>query len=395
MFQYLLGVGTAALVVVLIRAQRASVHPLVTLKEDDSRVGAEPLEVSLADDTADSDVPSILDALPVGVIIFGADGLEQLRNEPAQSFTDTVHGDLLLAGAVGRLVRRALRGRRVTEVVQLVGPPQKVIQVAATPFGSGGAMVLLEDNTERSLVDQVRTDFVANVSHELKTPVGAISILAETLEGETDDDLVKRLAGRMVAESHRMARTIDDLLELSRIEMGGEVVMAAVDMAAVVDEAVDRTAGLSSRSGVTVEKIVLKGDATVRGDHFQLVSAIGNLVENAVKYSEEKGVVTVSLIPLAESVDVEIVDRGIGIPAASLDRIFERFYRVDRSHSRATGGTGLGLSIVRRVVTNHGGEVNVSSREGEGSTFTVRLPRLHDASEGIIGSAYEPRVADE
>ena len=146
---------------------------------------------------------------------------------------------------------------------------------------------------------------------------------------------------------------------------------------------------------MTVEKVVLKGDATVRGDHFQLVSAIGNLVENAVKYSEESGVVTVSLIPLAESVDVEIVDRGIGIPAASLDRIFERFYRVDRSHSRATGGTGLGLSIVRRVVTNHGGEVNVSSREGEGSTFTVRLPRLHDASDGIIGDAYEPRVADE
>ena len=234
-----------------------------------------------------------------------------------------------------------------------------------------------------------------SVSHELKTPVGAISILAETLEGETDDDLVKRLAGRMVAESHRMARTIDDLLELSRIEMGGEVIMAAVDMVAVVDEAVDRTAGLSSRRGVTVEKVVLKGDATVRGDHFQLVSAIGNLVENAVKYSEESGIVTVSLIPLAESVDVEIVDRGIGIPAASLDRIFERFYRVDRSHSRATGGTGLGLSIVRRVVTNHGGEVNVSSREGEGSTFTVRLPRLHDASDGIIGGAYEPRVADE
>jgi two-component system sensor histidine kinase SenX3 len=254
---------------------------------------------------------------------------------------------------------------------------------------------MLEDNTERSLVDQVRTDFVANVSHELKTPVGAISILAETLEGETEDDLVKRLAGRMVSESHRMARTIDDLLELSRIEMGGEVVMSAVDMGAVVDEAIDRASGLSSRRGVPVEKNVLEGDVTVRGDHFQLVSAIGNLVENAVKYSEEAATVTVSLIPLVDRVDVEVMDRGIGIPAASLDRIFERFYRVDRSHSRATGGTGLGLSIVRRVITNHGGEVNVSSREGEGSTFTVRLPRHQPARDAIMGAEYEPRVAHE
>ena len=125
------------------------------------------------------------------------------------------------------------------------------------------------------------------------------------------------------------------------------------------------------------------------------MSAVGNLVENAVKYSEENDTVTVSLIPLADSVDVEVMDRGIGIPAASLDRIFERFYRVDRSHSRATGGTGLGLSIVRRVITNHGGEVNVSSREGEGSTFTVRLPRHQPANDGIMGTEYESRVAHE
>jgi two-component system sensor histidine kinase SenX3 len=389
MLQYLLGVASVFAVLLLIRRFRPAAVVPPSAPEGGTGVGQD-----IAVET-DPDLPRILDALPVGVIVFDREASEVLRNEAAHSFTDTVHGDLLLAGAVERLVRRALRGRVVTEVVQLVGPPQKVIQVSVSPFGDGGALAMLEDNTERSLVDQVRTDFVANVSHELKTPVGAISILAETLEGETEDDLVKRLAGRMVSESHRMARTIDDLLELSRIEMGGEVVMTAVDMGAVVDEAIDRASGLSSRRGVPVEKNVLKGDVTVRGDHFQLVSAIGNLVENAVKYSEENGTVTVSLIPLVDSVDVEVVDRGIGIPAASLDRIFERFYRVDRSHSRATGGTGLGLSIVRRVITNHGGEVNVSSREGEGSTFTVRLPRHQPARDAIMGAEYEPRVAHE
>lgn len=389
MIQYLLGIATVVVVLLLARRFRPapSVAPIAETVTEQPE--------AFLDTAPSSDVLGILDALPVGVIVFDRNATEILRNEAAQSFTDTVHGDLLLAGAVERLMRRALRGRVVTEVVQLVGPPQKVVQVVVSPFGDGGALAMLEDNTERSIVDQVRTDFVANVSHELKTPVGAISILAETLEGETEDDLVKRLAGRMVAESHRMARTIDDLLELSRIEMGGEVVMTPVDMGAVVDDAIDRASGLSSRRGVPVEKNILKGDVTVRGDYFQLVSAIGNLVENAVKYSEENDTVTVSLIPLADSVDVEVSDHGIGIPAASLDRIFERFYRVDRSHSRATGGTGLGLSIVRRVVTNHGGEVNVSSREGEGSTFTVRLPRYHAADDAIMGTEYESRVAHE
>lgn len=389
MLQYLLGVATTVAVALVVRRFRPS--GILSAPSGQLVPDQDPPEV--ADPAAG--VLRILDALPVGVVVFDADAAELIRNEAARSFTDTVHGDLLLAGAVERLVRKALRGRVVSEVVQLIGPPQKVVQVSVSPFDAGGALVMLEDNTERSLVDQVRTDFVANVSHELKTPVGAISILAETLEGETEDDLVKRLAGRMVAESHRMARTIDDLLELSRIEMGGEAAMTPVDMRAVVDEAVDRSAGLSSRRGVPVEKNILGGDATVRGDHFQLVSAIGNLVENAVKYSNEGGTVTVSLIPLADSVDVEVMDRGIGIPAASLDRIFERFYRVDRSHSRTTGGTGLGLSIVRRVVTNHGGEVNVSSREGEGSTFVVRLPRPAASNNGSMGTEYESRVADE
>lgn len=341
------------------------------------------------------DLGHVLDAIPLGVVVIDRHGADIARNAAAMAFTGTRHADVLLNASVDRQLRLALDGKASVEQVQLAGPPPTVVIVRAAPFLDGGALATVEDITERFLVDQVRTDFVANVSHELKTPVGAISVLAETLEGETDDELVVRLAGRMVAESQRMARTIDDLLELSRIEMGGDMLTAEVNMSEVVREAVDRAAALAARSGVEIDTHVLDGDATVNGDHFQLVSAVGNLVENAVKYSDGKGAVTVSLIPLVSSVDIEVTDRGIGIPPASIDRIFERFYRVDKSRGRTTGGTGLGLSIVRRVVTNHGGEVNVRSHEGEGSTFTVRLPRAGARGTGNMEGDDDTRSEHE
>lgn len=341
------------------------------------------------------DLGHVLDAIPLGVVVIDRNGADIARNAAAAAFTGTRHADVLLNASVDRQLRLALDGKASVEQVQLAGPPPTVVIVRAAPFQDGGALATVEDITERVLVDQVRTDFVANVSHELKTPVGAISVLAETLEGETDDELVVRLAGRMVAESQRMARTIDDLLELSRIEMGGDMLTAQVNMSEVVREAVDRASALAARSGVEIDTRVLDGDSTVTGDHFQLVSAVGNLVENAVKYSDGKGAVTVSLIPLVSSVDIEVTDSGIGIPPASIDRIFERFYRVDKSRGRTTGGTGLGLSIVRRVVTNHGGEVNVRSHEGEGSTFTVRLPRAGARGTGNMVGDDESRPEHE
>lgn len=325
---------------------------------------------------------NVLDAIPLGVVVIDRDGTDIARNAAAAAFTGTRHADVLLNASVDRQLSLALGGAETVEQVHLAGPPQKVVIVHAAPFRDGGALATVEDITERFLVDQVRTDFVANVSHELKTPVGAISVLAETLEGETDDELVSRLAGRMVAESQRMARTIDDLLELSRIEMGGDMIVAEVNLSEVVREAVDRAAALAARSGVVIATHIPEGVASVTGDHFQLVSAVGNLVENAVKYSDGKGPVVVSIVPHESSVDIEVTDRGIGIPPASIDRIFERFYRVDKSRGRSTGGTGLGLSIVKRVVTNHGGEVNVRSHEGEGSVFTVCLPQVPPRETG-------------
>jgi two-component system sensor histidine kinase SenX3 len=239
----------------------------------------------------------------------------------------------------------------------------------------------VEDITERWRIDQVRTDFVANVSHELKTPVGAISVLAETLEGETEDELILRLTGRMVLETQRMSRTIDDLLELSRIELGGEALYTSVGMDAVIAEVMERVSSLAAKKKVEIVVEQSTSSTLVTGDFFQLTSAIGNLVENAIKYSDNDSKIEVRLRDGSHSMlDVEVEDHGIGIPADSLDRIFERFYRVDRARSRGTGGTGLGLSIVRHVATNHGGEVNVRSREGEGSVFILSIPRVRATS---------------
>jgi two-component system sensor histidine kinase SenX3 len=295
--------------------------------------------------------------------------------------TGTRHVDVLVEAATERLIDRALVGKERREEIQLAGPPIRVLEVHAVPLNDGGALALVEDITERWRIDQVRTDFVANVSHELKTPVGAISVLAETLEGETEDELILRLTGRMVLETQRMSRTIDDLLELSRIELGGEALYTSVDMDAVITEVMERVSSLAAKKKVEIVVEQSTSSTLVTGDFFQLTSAIGNLVENAIKYSDNDSKIEVRLRDGSHSMlDVEVEDHGIGIPADSLDRIFERFYRVDRARSRGTGGTGLGLSIVRHVATNHGGEVNVRSREGEGSVFILSIPRVRATS---------------
>ena len=335
-------------------------------------VVAEPV----SDSDSEAEIRGLLDALPMGVVVLLPDGQERLRNTVAMSIAGARHADVLIEVAAERLLAVALRGLESREQIQLAGPPQRVLEVRAIPLADGGAVAIIDDVTDRWRIDQVRTDFVANVSHELKTPVGAISVLAETIEGESDDELVLRLTGRMVIEAQRMSRTIDDLLELSRIELGGEMLTTDIDMADVAAEAIERVSPIAMRKSVPLLLKAEKNVAIVSGDFFQLVSALANLVENAVKYSDQTHQVDIRIVTSDTTVSVEVEDRGIGIPADSIDRIFERFYRVDRARNRATGGTGLGLSIVRHVATNHGGEVNVRSREGEGSTFILQIPRV-------------------
>lgn len=316
-----------------------------------------------------------LDAVPAGIVLADERGKPVLRNRAA---TVGGHVEVLVEEAIERLLASAARGQRGEQRLTLFGPPQRVLLVRGIPLLAGGALAIIDDLSDRARLDAVRTDFVSNISHELKTPVGALAILAEALADNDDAAVNRHLALKLVEEAHRASGTIDDLLELSRIELGGVGEREEVDLQAAVAEAAGRHRLTAETMGVdlVVESIAPE---KVHGDRRQLVSAIGNLIDNAVKYSNRGGLVTVSARLVDGAAEIEVADNGIGIPARDLDRVFERFYRVDRARSRTTGGTGLGLAIVRHVAANHGGDVTVRSREGEGSTFVLRIP----CGEGI------------
>lgn len=363
----LIGIAVGAVVCWLVM-RRSAISRLATPASVDKPVSP-PLEA--APTTESVLLRPALDALGVGVVVGDRTGVVY-RNHFAHGVTGTLHTDVLIEEAVESHLSAALEGQTRRQVLDLFGPPRSVVVVEATPL-DGGALVTIEDISERSRLDAVRTDFVANVSHELKTPVGAIAVLAEALMDVDDLDIVRRFVSKMVTEAHRVGITIDDLLELSRIELGGEAVRLGVDVPAVIDAAIDRVQSIAEDRRIRVVSQI-DAHATVLGDSRQLVSALGNLVENAVKYSDDDSVVTVAAHVVDDMLELSVTDTGVGIPARDIDRVFERFYRVDRARSRETGGTGLGLSIVRHVATNHGGDVKVVSREGEGSTFTLRIP---------------------
>jgi two-component system sensor histidine kinase SenX3 len=251
-----------------------------------------------------------------------------------------------------------------------------VVDVLARRLSGGGAIALLEDTTERRRLEEVRRDFVANISHELRTPIGAIALLTETMAAESDADLLLRLARRLHVEALRVSRTVDDLLLLSRIENNEEAVREPVVVADALSEAAERVASAASERHIELKVDLADPAVRMRGDRRQLVSAVYNLLDNAVKYSDADSLVVLRTLPVngAGNLAIEVEDRGIGIPARDLDRIFERFYRVDQARSRRTGGTGLGLSIVRHVAENHDGRITARSCEGEGSTFVLTLP---------------------
>jgi two-component system sensor histidine kinase SenX3 len=259
-----------------------------------------------------------------------------------------------------------------------------LLSVRVAPLTPDLVVVLADDRSEAARVDDVRRDFVANVSHELKTPAGALSLLAEAVEGAAEDpEAVLRFAARMQHEAARLASMVNELIELSRLQDDDartHAVLLAVDE--VVADALDFV-----RTSALVKQIDLRatGDhgLAVMGVREQLTTALRNLLENAVSYSPERTRVVVAAHAVGDKVEISVADQGIGITEADQARIFERFYRVDPARSRATGGTGLGLSIVKHVCVNHGGEVVVWSTEGAGSTFTLRLPaRLDDDPTG-------------
>lgn len=276
----------------------------------------------------------------------------------------------------------------------LRGEMSIVVHLRVAPLGDEYILILADDRTEFSRIEAVRNDFVANVSHELKTPVGAISLLTETIEDAADDaEAVTRFSQRLHKESRRLAALVQDIIELSRVQ-GKNIVHQGtpVDLHDVLSEAVDRSRLPAESKNIEVR---LGGSLPrrVHGDGDQLMMAFRNLIDNAVRYSPENTRVGIGLSSRDGIAQVTITDQGIGIAQEDQERIFERFYRVDTARSRQTGGTGLGLSIVKHVISNHGGEVSLWSQQGRGSTFTVRLPELDESMDSLdlpTGSGTEP-----
>lgn len=351
-------------------------------------VKPEVQKVAVTSDAGPPVEASVLDRHPTGVVICTAVGAVQYRNAAATGLAGT-HAGVLVDAAIDKHVARALRGEASSEVLEFFGPPKRVMAVSSEPLQDGRVAVFIDDITERRRVDQMRTDFVANVSHELRTPIGALMVLAETVADTDDPEVIARIASRMQAEADRASHTIDDLLELSELEAGRQRSDEPVRLADVVADATARVGALAEQHDISISALDPVGregpqaaGLVVRGDRRQLASAVGNVVENAVKHGHSGGHIQIRVRQADGWGEIVVADDGPGIPRRDLDRIFERFYRVDRGRSRASGGTGLGLSIVRHVMQNHDGEVAVESTEGEGTTFVFRLPLIAGGSAG-------------
>ncbi len=322
--------------------------------------------------------------LPDAVVVVDDGGVEVMRSVAADRFLEARHTDAIAAAALEEMLINACRGESSTRELQLYGPPREVLAFTANPLVEAGqilgAMVVIRDMTDARRTDEVRRDFVANVSHELKTPVGALGLLAETISAGGDEAVMRQLAERIAHEAMRLAKIIDDLLDLSIIESQEMPERELVQLSVIVDQSIERSRPGAEALGIELVSSPIAPTLATRCDRRQVVSAITNLIDNAMKYSESGRRVEVVTSTQHNLVEIAVCDEGIGIPSLDLERIFERFYRVDRARSRATGGTGLGLSIVRHVAQAHGGEVAVESTEGLGSKFRFRIPIVTDGA---------------
>jgi two-component system, OmpR family, sensor histidine kinase SenX3 len=329
-------------------------------------------------------IASVLSVLSSSAVVVDGNGRVLRASAAARAF-GLVKGDRLMVSELAALARQVRRDGEIREgefevPVPRFGGRTTSFGVRVAPLGGtvGGGLVLVlaEDQTESRRVEEVRRDFVANTSHELKTPVGALALLAETIEDAADDaEAVRRFAGKMRQEAQRLTNLVQDLITLSRIQAAEPVPdPRCVDLDAVVAEAVDRCRMKANARGIALTSVGIHG-LTLLGDEDLLVTALRNLLENAVAYSPEETRVVITVRRASDGhAELSVTDQGIGIPDRDLERIFERFYRVDPARSRATGGTGLGLAIVKHVMAAHNGKVTVRSAEGAGSTFTLFLP---------------------
>jgi two-component system sensor histidine kinase SenX3 len=325
------------------------------------------------------EVLRVLGALPSASILVDPAGDPVFWSERTEALGIAFRGQIAVPQIVDLIARAIASGETRQEEMRVRRPPLGreflELRVRVAPLGTGPYLVLIDDLAEERRVEAVRRDFVANVSHELKTPVGALSLLAEAIQAASDDpEQVRHFAERIQVEAERLANLVQDVIELSRLQ-GDDLTSHSevVDVDYLVGRAVDEVKTIASAHQVSF--IVGKASgALVLGDHGQLEAALRNLLANAIAYSPAGSSVAIEARLADPMVEIMVKDQGIGIPANDLDRIFERFYRVDPARSRVTGGTGLGLAIVKHVCQNHGGECAVWSEVGVGSTFTLRLP---------------------
>ena len=347
-----------------------------------------------ADEPGEPEPPTVSPQLAATVDLLRAAALvagpydEVLHSNPQARAIGLARGNRVTPHELLELVRGARRqGQVVATVLSLRrGPGTPTIELALRISAMEGGIVLViaDDRSAEVRTDEIKRDFVANVSHELKTPVGALHVLAEAVEQAADDEqAVRRFAGKMIAESNRLGELIQQIIALSRLQSTDPLlqpVVVAVDD--VVGEAVAQCRNLAEQKSITLTSSGTSG-LEVIGDQDQLVSALVNLITNGINYSDAGGRVTVTSRSASDGpdrfVELSVADNGIGMRDDELERIFERFYRVDYDRSRASGGTGLGLSIVKHILGAHGGTVNVWSKLGQGSTFTLRLPAHEEA----------------
>jgi two-component system sensor histidine kinase SenX3 len=313
-----------------------------------------------------------------GALAFGLVWNHALVHQPIIELVDQVRRDGIAVSKELSLARGPF------------GEAQLNLLVRVARLGTRFVLLLADDRTEAHRLDDVRRDFVANVSHELKTPIGAVSLLAEALASASNEpDEVKRFAKRLTHEAERLAGITAEIIELSRLQSGDPLTSAErISVDSVIAQAVDRNRVLAESHRIS---LVASGKirSEVFGDQQLLVTAVHNLISNAIQYSPDGSRIGVGVSAENGVVEISVTDQGVGIPEDERDRVFERFFRVDTARSRNTGGSGLGLAIVKHVVQNHGGDVRVWSQQGRGSTFTIRLPEASREIAAQLGVVHE------
>jgi two-component system, OmpR family, sensor histidine kinase SenX3 len=329
-------------------------------------------------------VDAVLSVLPSSAVVLDEDDVVVKASAPAYAL-GIVRGTRLAVPELAELAHEVRQDGQIRTIeLDLTAPghPPRLITARVAPLGPRLILALADDRTRERRLEAVRRDFVANVSHELKTPVGAVQLLAEASRGAADDpEAVIKFSKRILKETTRLGRLVQQIIELSRLQGDDPLESpATVSVDKVVSVAVDFSTIDAEARDIDLAVVGDQG-LEVTGNEEQITAAVSNLVANAVAYSNEGSSVTVRTAGTDDAVEISVIDQGIGIPAGEIDRIFERFYRIDPARHRSTGGTGLGLSIVKHIAATHGGDVTVWSVEGQGSTFTLVLPRNQQDEE--------------